>query len=93
MQRFRPCTFDQPLLLAPSLHDWLREDHLARFIAEVVRELDLKPILVVYQRKDNRGAEGYHPEMLTRLLLYGYASGVTSSRRIETATYDLAPFR
>ena len=63
MRRFRPCTLDQPLLLAPSLHDWLRDDHLARFIAEVVGELDLKPILAVYQRKDNRGAEGYHPEI------------------------------
>ena len=82
MRRFRPCTLDQPLLVAPSLHDWLPENHLARFIAEVVSELDLKPILDVYRRKDNRGAEGYHPEMLTRLLLYGYAIGITSSRRI-----------
>ena len=93
MRRFRPCTLDQPLLLAPSLHDWVREDHLARFIAEVVSELDLKPILAIYQRKDNRGAEGYHPEMLTRLLLFGYATGLTSSRRIEKATYDFVPFR
>ena len=75
------------------MHDWLREDHIACFIAEVVSELDLKPILVVYQHKDNRGAEGYHPEILTRLLLSGYASGVTSSRRIEKATYDVVPFR
>ena len=93
MRRFRPCTLDQPLLVAPSLHDWLPENHLARFIAEVVSELDLKPILDVYRRKDNRGADGYHPEMLTRLLLYGYAIGLTSSRRIEKATYDLVPFR
>jgi transposase len=93
MRRFRTCTLDQPLLLAPSLHDWLPEDHLARFIAEVASELNLQPILDVYQRKDNRGAEGYHPEMLTRLLLYGYAIGLTSSRRIEKATCDLVAFR
>ncbi|MBK9168188.1 MAG: transposase [Bryobacterales bacterium] len=55
--------------------------------------LDLKRILDAYCRKDDRGAEGYHPEMLTRLLLYGYATGLTSSRRIEKATYDSVPFR
>lgn len=93
MKRFRTSTLDQPLLLPPSLHDWLAENHLARFIAEIVGELDLKPILDVYWRKDSRGAEGYHPEMLTRLLLYGYATGLTSSRRIEKATYDMVPFR
>ena len=93
MRRFRPCTLDQPLLVAPSLHDWLPEAHLARFIAEVVAALDLQPILDPYFRKNNRGAEGYHPEMLTRLLLYGYATGLTSSRRIEKATYDSVPFR
>jgi transposase len=80
-------------LLAPSLQDWLPEDHLARFIAEIVSELDLKPILDVYWRKDARGAEAYHPEMLTRLLLCGYATGLTSSRGIEKATYDSVPFR
>lgn len=93
MRRFRTCTLDQPLLLAPSLQEWLPEKHLARFIAEVVSELNLKPILDVYWRKDGRGAEGYHPEMLTRLLLYGYATGLTSSRRIEKSTYDSVPFR
>lgn len=93
MKRFRTSTLDQPLLLPPSLHDWLAEDHLARFIAEVVGELNLDPILETYRRKDSRGAAGYHPEMLTRLLLYGYATGLTSSRRIEKATHDSVPFR
>jgi transposase len=81
------------LLVTPSLHDWLPANHLARFIAEVVSELDLKPILDSYHRKNNRGAEGYHPEMLTRLLLYGYATGLTSSRRIEKATFESVPYR
>ena len=93
MRRFRPCTLDQPLLVAPSLHDWLPEAHLARFIAEVVAALDLQPILDPYFRKNDRGAEGYHPEMLTRLPLYGYATGLTGSRRIEKAPYDSVPFR
>lgn len=79
--------------MAPSLHDWLPETHLARFIAEVVSALNLSAITDVYFRKDARGREGYHPEMLTRLLLYGYATGVSSSRRIEKATYESIPFR
>lgn len=93
MQRFRTSTLDQPLLLPPSLHDWVAEDSLARFIAEIVSELDLEPIEDSYRRKDGRGAAGYHPELLVRLLLYGYAIGITSSRRIEKATYDMVPFR
>ena len=55
MRRFRTCTLDQPLLLAPSLQEWLPEKHLARFIGEIVSELNLKPILDVYWRKDGRG--------------------------------------
>ena len=93
MRRFRTCSLDQPLLVPPSLQDWLPENHLARFIAEVVGELKLDAITEVYHRKDARGREGYHPEMLTRLLLYGYSTGLTSSRRIEKATYDNVAFR
>ena len=93
MRRFRTCSLDQPLLIPPSLHDRLPANHLARFLAELVGQFDLGGILAAYARKDNRGAEGYHPEMLTRLLLYGYATGITSSRRIEKATYDSVPFR
>jgi transposase len=93
MQRFRTSTLDQPLLLSPSLHDWVGENSLARFIAEIVSELELQPIEDSYRRKDGRGAAGYHPELLVRLLLYGYAIGITSSRRIEKATYDMVPFR
>lgn len=81
------------MLLPASLQDWLPESHLARFIAEVVGELNLDAILAAYGRKDNRGRQGYHPELLVRLLLYGYAIGLTSSRRIEKATYDNVAFR
>jgi transposase len=93
MRRFRTCSLDQPLLLAPSLQDWLPEKHLARFIAGVVAELDLSELLREYARKDGRGAIGYHPEMLVRILLYGYAVGVRSSRGIEKATYEEVAFR
>jgi len=87
-KRFRPCDLNQPYLLPPSLEDWLPEHHLARFIAQIVDELDLSRIYARYQRKDGRGLAAYHPLMMTRLLLYAYAIGITSSRRIEKATYD-----
>jgi len=92
-KRFRTCSLDQPFLMPPSLHDWLPEDHLARFVADIVHHLDLSGIYACYERRDGRGLAAYHPEMLTRLLLYGYAIGEPSSRRIEQATYDNVAFR
>lgn len=92
-KRFRECSLDQPYLMAPSLQDWLPGNHLARFVAEVAEGLDLGAIYRVYERKDGRGLAAYHPLMLTRLLLYGYAIGLTSSRRIEQATHDDVGFR
>lgn len=92
-KRFRTCSLDQAFLLPPSLHDWLPEHHLARFVAEVVHHLDLSEIYDLYERKDGRGLAAYHPEMLTRVLLYAYAIGESSSRRIEKATYDNVAFR
>lgn len=92
-KRFRSCSLDQPFLLPPSLQDWLPENHLARFVADVVHHLDLSEIYHCYERNDGRGLAAYHPEMLTRLLLYGYSIGESSSRRIEQATYDDVAFR
>jgi transposase len=92
-RRFRTCDLDQPYLMPPSLQDWLPQHHLARFIVDVVNELDLSAIYGVYERKDSRGQLGYHPLLLVRLLLYGYAKGVTSSRRIEQATREDVAFR
>lgn len=92
-KRFRVCDLNQPFLLAPSLQDWLPENHLARFVADVCNELDLSGIYTEYERNDGRGLSAYHPLMLTRLLLYGYSIGVTSSRAIEKATYDNVAFR
>ena len=92
-KRFRVCSLDQDFLLPPSLQDWLPEDHLARFIADVAGELDLSLIYADYERKDGRGLSAYHPLLMTRLLLYGYCIGITSSRKIEKATYDNLAFR
>jgi transposase len=92
-ERFRGCSLDQPFLMPPSVQDWLPEHHLARFIAEMMEELDLQPILRQYGRKDGRGAQGYHPVMLVRLLLYAYCVGEVSSRKIEKATHEDVAFR
>ena len=92
-KRFRDCNLDQILLLPLCLHDWLPQSHLARFIADLMKELDLSPFYAQYQGEDGRGQSAYDPRMMTRLLLYGYAVGVTSSRRIERATHDDVAFR
>ena len=83
--RFRNCSLDQPFLMSPCMHDWLPKEHLARFIADITDHLNLKPILDKYSRRDNRGAQAYHPLMLVRLLLYGYCTGIVSSRELERA--------
>jgi transposase len=79
---FRPYDPTQVFLLPPSLDDWLREDHEARFISEVVEDLlDLSPIYAGYSNAT--GAPPYHPRLMLKVLLYAYATGVTSSREIE----------
>src|SRR3989442_2368323 len=84
---------DQSLMMPPSLHDWLPEDHLARFVAEVVPNLDLTEFYRSYEEKDGRGQAAYHPVMMVRLLVYGYCIGVVSSRQIEKRTYEDVAFR
>ena len=83
----------QPFLLPPSPVEWLPEDHLAWFVLEVVQQLDLTAIEDVIQSKDPRGTTPYDPRMMTALLVYAYASGVRSSRKIERATYEDVAFR
>ena len=92
-QNFIADTVDQTLLFPPSLHDWLPEGHLARFLLDVVSSLDLSAIYKSYQDKDGRGQAAYAPEMMVRLLLYGYAKGVYSSRKIQTRTFEDIAFR
>jgi transposase len=89
---FRAFDPDQVLLLPPSLDDWLPQDHLARFVADLVDEvLDLGPVLADYTEK--RGFPPYDPRLMLRLLIYGYTTGVRSSRAIERKCADDVAFR
>jgi len=90
---FLPGVVDQTWLFPPSLHDWLPEGHLARSLVDVVAALDLSAIYASYEEKDGRGQSAYAPEMMWRVLLYGYATGVYSSRKIEARTYEDVAFR
>lgn len=90
---FLPDDVNQSLLFPPSLHDWLPEGHLARFLLDVVNALELGAIYASYEEKDGRGQSAYAPEVMVRLLLYGYATGVYSSRKIEARTYEDVAFR
>ena len=87
-KQYRPWNPDQNYLIPPSPRDWLPEGHLAYFILEVVDELDLSAIEGAIQAKDPRGQQPYHPQMMVALLLYAYATGTFSSRRIARATYE-----
>ena len=77
-------------LLPPSVDDWLNEDHLARYIVEVVDQLDLSRLTRKYA---GRGSKAHHPATLLSILIYGYCTGVFSSRKLERATYDSVAFR
>ena len=91
-KHFRTDHLDQGLLFPPSLHDWLPEGHLARFIVDVIEELDLDSIYQSY-KGDGRGMAAYPPLMMVRVLLYGYCRGVVSSRKIQRATFEDVAFR
>ena len=90
---FLPDDVNQSLLFPPSLYDWLPEGHLSRFLVDVVSALDLSGIYASYEEKDGRGQSAYAPAMMVRVLLYGYATGVYSSRKMEAKTYDDVAFR
>ena len=92
MKSFRTFDLGQTLLLPPDLRDWLPEGHLARFVAEMVGELDLSAIYAGYDG-DGRGQAAYHPQMMAGVLIYGYSVGIFSSRRIERATFEDVAFR
>lgn len=90
MRNFRPIDRDTGYLLPPSVDEWLPEQHLARFVVEVIDGLDLSAMSGSYR---GSGSASYHPALLLGLLVYGYATGVFSSRKIERATYDSVAFR
>lgn len=74
------------------MQDWVPEGHLARFIIDVCRDLDLSDIIAYYE-SDVRGAPPYHPRMMVAIILYGYAIGRNSSRGIARAMEDDVAFR
>ena len=90
MSNFRQVDRDTGFLLPPSVDEWLPERHLARFVVEVIEGLDLRAMSGSYR---GSGSASYHPSMLLGLLVYGYATGVFSSRKLERATYDSVAFR
>jgi transposase len=88
--RFKNCDRNTLFLMPPSVEDWVAEDHLARFVLDIVSRLDLSPIKNAYA---GRGSDAYPPHIMVALLFYAYATGVFSSRKIEQATYDSVAFR
>ncbi len=89
-RRFITVDYEAALDLVVSLRECLPPDHLARFVVDVIDQLDLSCIYIHYGA---RGGKAYAPEILLGLLFYGYATGVFSSRKIEKATYESIPFR
>lgn len=87
---FHPIDRDTDYLLPPSVQEWLPASHLARYVVDVVEGLDLSALEKVYV---GRGSVAYHPALLLSLLIYGYATGTFSSRKIERATHDSLAFR
>ncbi len=87
---FIPIDRETPYIFPPCVQDYLPEGHLARFVVEIVEQLDLSQLSGVYAGK---GSKPYHPALLVALLFYGYATGVFSSRKLEKATYDSIAFR
>lgn len=83
---------NQAFLLPPSPRDWLPEGHLAWFILDAVAQLDLDPILDSY-RMSGKGELPYPPRVMLRLLVYGYCTGVFSSRKIAAQIEDSIAFR
>jgi transposase len=87
---FIPIDRDSLYILPPCVQDYVPDDHLARFVVELVDQLDLRSLSAVYAGK---GKRPYHPAMLLALLFYGYATGVFSSRKLEKATQDSMAFK
>lgn len=89
---YRPVERDQQFLLPPNMADWLPEDHLVWFVLDVVERLDTSAFHA-RRRTGGVGRAGYHPDMLVALMIYAYASGQRSSRRIERLCVDHVAYR
>ena len=75
----RPYDQDQMFLLPPSLNEWVREDHPSRVFSEIIDKLDT----TAFRQSKAEGRPAYHPAMMIKVLLWGYATGVRSSRKVE----------
>jgi len=91
-KRYRTYLPEQDLVLPPSLREWLPENHLVYFVSDVVDQLDLSAMHAVYE-KEKRGQPPYDPGLMTKLLVYGYCTGVFSSRRIQKRLQEDIPFK
>jgi len=89
---FRPCAPDQSLLFPPCPRDWLPEGHLAFFIADAVAALDLEAFYAPYEG-DGRRNQPFDPQMMVTVLLYAYATGTFSSRRIARKLEEDVAYR
>lgn len=89
-RKFKTADYEATLNQTISISEALPAEHLARFVVDVVAQLDLQGI---YARYRAQGGEAYAPDVLVALLFYGYATGVFSSRKLERATYEVVPFR
>src|SRR5437868_7759814 len=89
---FRPCAPDQSLLFPPSPHDWLPEGHLAFFVADTVAALNLEAFYAPYAG-DGRRNQPFDPQMMATVLLYVYATGTFSSRRIARKLEEDVAYR
>jgi len=92
-RKFRPYDQSQCLLLPPSLREWLPDGHLAVYISDVVDGLDLRELIADYDSPEGKGAPPYHPRMLLKVLVYGYATGVFSSRKLASRCVEDVGFR
>lgn len=88
--KFIPVDRDTPSFFPPTIQEYLAEDHMARFVVEIVDQLDVSHISDRYK---GRGKAPFHPSMLIALLFYGYSTGTFSSRKLEAATYDSIAYR
>jgi transposase len=89
-RKFKTADYDATLDVTVRLGDCLPPDHLARFVVDLIAQLDLSAI---YARYGTRGGQPYAPEILLAVLFYGYATGTFSTRKLERATYETVPFR
>jgi len=89
-KKFRAVDRSTPHLMPARVGDWLPEEDLARFVVDIVERLDTSAI---EDRYDARGSRAYHPKLMVSLIIYSYATGTFSSRKIEKRTYDSIPHR